>query len=164
MTRTLRRFATLRPGDVADIARAYGHLVRAGWRLFVARDTGSRWLRECTGEADRLPAPEENAWVERAARWTNSAARRPLPWARCLQRSMALCMWMESRGLTPTLRLGVRKEGHGIDAHSWVEFNGRIVNDDDSVSAVFSSFLNRGAVSAGITDCDDGRHATGRNR
>ena len=42
--------------------------------------------------------------------------------------------------MKPTLRLGVRKNGDGIDAHSWVEFNGRIVNDFDSVVNVFTTF------------------------
>jgi len=164
LTRILNRFTALRPGEVVDIARAYGYLLRAGWRLFVMRDTGARWLRDPADAGDRPLIAGNDAWLERAARWTNSAARHPFPWARCLQRSIALCMWMERRGLAPTLMLGVRKEGHGIDAHSWVEFNGRIVNDDDSVSAVFSSFSNRGSVSGGTTDSDDRQSRTGPYR
>ena len=164
MTQTLRRFAALRPGVVIDVARAYGYLLRAGWRLFVARDRGTRWLRERIGEVDRPVAPEEDAWVDRAARWTNSAARHPLPWARCLQRSMALCMWMECHGLSPTLRLGVRKNGAGIDAHSWVEFNGRLVNDNDFVGTVFSSFRRGRSAPRGAGGIHEKLDAEGSNR
>ena len=140
MTQAVRSFVALRPRDVLDIARAYGYLVRAGWRLFVARDKGQRWLQERIGEAGRPPVSEDDSWVERVARRTNTAARRPFPWARCLQRSMALCMWMEKRGLEPTLRIGVRKNENGIDAHSWLELNGRIVNDFEAIGTVFTAF------------------------
>ena len=140
LLKTMHRFRQLRPLDIQDIARAYFYLLLAGWHLFVTRGKGTRWIRYGLEVAPDVVGPADELRGRRAARWVNGAAFFPVQWARCLQRSVALCMWMERRGLSPTLRLGVRKNGTGIDAHSWVEMNGQVVNDDAAVRDVFTQF------------------------
>lgn len=138
--KNLNRIEHLRPWDALDISRAYLYLLLAGWRLFIRRDTGNRWVRSSLKAVPEEMSLSEELKVKRAAHWVNGAARVPVPWARCLQRCMALCMWMERRGLSPTLRVGVRRTATGIDAHSWVEINGQVINDDAAVRDVFTQF------------------------
>ena len=127
--------------DVPDIVRAYRYLVGAGWKLFVRRESSDVWLARWS-EAATASSPDSTAILaaKRAARWSNTAARYPFPWARCLQRSLALSMWMDAKELSPVLRIGVRKSPTGIDAHSWVEFNDEILNDSEFVGTTFSAF------------------------
>lgn len=140
LSKILSSFGRLRLSDISDVGKAYFYLALAGWRLFVKKETGTRWIRtSITADPEHLDLVEEGR-VKRAAHWVNGAAHVPVPWARCLQRCVALCIWMERQGLSPTLRLGVRKTANGIDAHSWVEINGRVVNDDESVQRVFAQF------------------------
>ena len=144
----MTRFRRLRPSEAQEIGRAYFYLLLAGWHLFVRRGKGTRWIRSGLQVAPEVMEPADELRVKRAAHWVNGAARIPVPWARCLQRCVALCMWMERRGLSPTLRLGVRKQGTGIDAHSWVEINGQVINDHAAVREIFTQFTTGHQVKA----------------
>ena len=124
----LRKVASIHLADLGDIARAYTYLFIAGWRLFVRHQRLDSWLARVPEES-RPTTEAERQKIDRAARWTNVAARYPFPWARCLQRSLALCLWLNARGLRPVLRIGVRKNGATLEAHAWVEHGGQILND-----------------------------------
>lgn len=137
------RLAVLDPRNWRDIVRAYRYLVTAGWRIFVRRERVDEWPSVARPSTDGILAGAEAARIARAARWTNTAARYPVPWARCLQRSLALCLWLEQMGMAPALRFGVRKSSTGIDAHAWVEYKGQIVNDSEQVSDVFVTLENK---------------------
>ncbi|MBI4219105.1 MAG: lasso peptide biosynthesis B2 protein [Chloroflexi bacterium] len=134
------RLSRLHPRGWGDIARAYGYLIAAGWRIFGRRERVEQRVFDPGSSAAATPA--DLATVSRVARWTNTAARYPFPWARCLQRSVALCMWLERLGMQPALRIGVRKSesGKGIDAHAWVEVGGLVVNDKAGVTRIFAAF------------------------
>lgn len=45
--------------------------------------------------------------------------------ATCLRQSLLLYWMLRRRGLAPELRLGVRRESGDLDAHAWVEVDGR---------------------------------------
>ena len=47
---------------------------------------------------------------------------------------------MDAQHMNPVLRIGVRKSESGIDAHSWVEFDGEILNDSEFVGTRFVAF------------------------
>ncbi len=137
--KTLRKLTRTRWADWAAITMAYAYLLVAAWRLLVRRHPLDRSrINRPAPEKHELLTQTEHHTVARAARWTNTAARYPFPWARCLQRSLALCLWLEREGVQPALRIGVRKDGKGISAHAWVEYKGHIVNDSDSVDESFS--------------------------
>ena len=126
--------------DVPDMVTAYRYLLVAGWKVFVRKETADTWLSRFDGQGQ---SAVDAKFAERAARWTNTSARYPFPWARCLQRSLALSLWMDDNGLNPVLKFGVRKAVGGIDAHSWVEYQGEILNDSQFVKAEFSAFETR---------------------
>lgn len=130
------KLLAIRPTHLGDIAKAYYFLTLAGYRLFVRRENLTRWLIDTTEQPPLSHQAERR--MDQAALWTNRAARIPFPIARCLQRSLALCLWLEHEGYRPSLQVGARRQGNKLDAHAWVEYRGRVINDRDSVKAVFS--------------------------
>ncbi len=149
MLRRLKRSLSLRPVDFVVALRAYAYLIRSAWIIFIKREP-TRSVRNRIDSAapsdDSLSAQDFN--YERAALWINRVSRVPFPWARCYQRSVALSMWMSSRGLKPDLKFGARRTEKGIDAHSWVEYGGEVINDSPNVREVFGTFTQADAPEA----------------
>lgn len=142
MYRKLRRTLSLGPSDFVFAAKAYALLIRSAWVIFIKRESAKSvnlWIDE-TRPAVVSDSKSSGFDYERASLWIKRVSRVPVPWARCYQRSVALTLWMTREGLKPELKLGVRKTDHGIDAHSWVEYEGRVINDSPNVREVFGSF------------------------
>ena len=124
-----------------SLVRAYMYLFEAGWNIFVRRQSAQMWSQKWGNiEPDTEVAEAQWTRAQEASKWISVAARIPFSWARCLQRSMALSMWMDAKGMSPVLKIGVRRSTTGIDAHSWVEFNGRVLNDSEYVGVSFTAF------------------------
>ena len=63
-----------------------------------------------------------------------------LPGSRtCLSRSLALWYLLLLQGVRTELRIGVRPGGAPLDAHAWVEHDGRPLNDDEGVAHRFAT-------------------------
>ena len=77
-----------------------------------------------------MPGAAEIAHLARLTRM--AADYHPLP-MRCLARSLALARLLGQRGVQTDLRVGVRPADGALSAHAWVEWNGRILNDDETV-------------------------------
>lgn len=61
--------------------------------------------------------------------------------ATCLDRSIFLWALMRQRGLDGRLRIGVAFDAdQRLDGHAWVEFGGRVVNDEPGVAERFAVF------------------------
>ena len=45
---------------------------------------------------------------------------------------------MESKGIRPELKIGVRKNGVALVAHAWVEYHGEVLNDSLDRSQEFA--------------------------
>lgn len=127
--------------SLPTLARAYVYLFEAGWKIFVRRQSAQIWSQKW-GKIGLYAEATEAQWTraQEVSRWISVAARVPFSWARCLQRSLALSMWMDAKGMSPVLRIGVRRSPAGIDAHSWVEFNGKVLNDSEYVGVRFTAF------------------------
>jgi hypothetical protein len=135
----VRKLRRLYPRDCWGLGVAYLYLLLAGCRIMLRREGLDRWLTGCPGIDARKPmTPAGRAAIARRARWVNAAARYPLPWARCLQRSLALCIWLERLGYSPVLQIGVRLEGATLSAHAWVEYGGQVINDTPRALAEFA--------------------------
>jgi hypothetical protein len=59
----------------------------------------------------------------------------------CLSQSLTLSWLLRRRGLEPTLRLGVRLLEQKLDAHAWVVYDGRVLNDTQDVAERFTPLL-----------------------
>lgn len=58
-------------------------------------------------------------------------ASRVVPGATCLTRALALQVLLRRQGRVSRLHIGVAKDqAHGLEAHAWVEYRGRIVLGD----------------------------------
>ena len=58
--------------------------------------------------------------------------------ANCLPRAVVLWTLLRRRGLAPDIRIGVRRTGERLDAHAWVEIDGRPLDDNTAVEDRFS--------------------------
>lgn len=144
LIRYLKRFLQLEPRQRRLTARA---LVMLPLTAALVRALGCRkWQRFL---AARLPPPSrrtEKHYVKarEAARLVDAVARRGPFRANCLQRSLTLWWLLRREGIDTTIRFGARNVNGALEAHAWVEFDGRVLNDVESVAAVFTPF--KGAV------------------
>ena len=89
----------------------------------------------------RLDAPAgEPSHAERIAQMVQIAAGRSLLRPSCLDRSLVLWALLRRNGNDADLRIGVRKNGENFEAHAWVELDGRVLNDADSVGQHYAAF------------------------
>ena len=55
----------------------------------------------------------------------------------CLEKSLALHWMLQRRGINAQIKIGAHKVPEGINAHAWVEMNGQVVGEAESVIANF---------------------------
>lgn len=133
------RILKLRPSGWFALSTAYMYLMQAGWYVHIRQTRLERWLRPPSAcDNARILSHSDVKMAYRLAWYVDVASRHPFRWARCLQRSLALCLWMEQRGLEPSLQIGVRKEEKTLKAHAWVELNGKTLNDGPMVESDFA--------------------------
>ena len=60
--------------------------------------------------------------------------------ATCLRRSLLLWWLLRRDGIETVLRVGVNRENGTLNAHAWVEYSGRPVNDADDIALRFPAF------------------------
>ena len=77
----------------------------------------SRRPRRSAGDDDLREA-------EALAQLVAITGRRRFVQATCLRQALLVHGLLRRRGLRPELKLGVRREGDGIEAHAWVELEG----------------------------------------
>ena len=126
--RNLRRARDLKFQAWADLATAVAELAVARVRLavqgaeqIIGSDAGSGRPRSA-GECDHDQAIDRVAFAI-----PRMGAR--VPWhATCLVQAIAARNWLSRKGVRSSIRLGARKhEGEAIDAHAWLEAEGRLV-------------------------------------
>ncbi|MGC1188506.1 MAG: lasso peptide biosynthesis B2 protein [Candidatus Acidiferrales bacterium] len=70
---------------------------------------------------------------------TKAERRGPLR-PNCLERSLVLWWLLRRRGLPAELRIGARKENARFEAHAWVELEGEVLNDSETVHKHYARF------------------------
>lgn len=78
--------------------------------------------------------------VKKTARMTRIAAVYGPYRGKCLEQSLALWYLLRRQGIKSDLRIGARKEKNRFEAHAWVEFMGRPLNETESVYQRFTPF------------------------
>ena len=108
--------------------------LRVGGLRLVHRAIGPKsCTRGDSGRRGALGAPELARLVAAAARW---GPCRPS----CMVRSLTLQCLLKRHGLDSQLRLGVRKAGRRLEAHAWVEHQGRPLIEPANVGQNFAPF------------------------
>ena len=127
-----RRWAVVRAAVwllAVDLAlRAVGFSVVRRWLRRLARP--GRGAAGASFEAERV---ETLAWAVAAA-----SAHHLYP-MRCLPRSLVLQTLLAREGIPAELRIGVRRQGGGLEAHAWVEHDGRPLAERDDPLGTFSA-------------------------
>lgn len=75
-----------------------------------------------------------------SARMVQAAARYGVLHGNCLSQSLTLWWILRRKKLAAELRLGARKGENGLDAHAWVELDGRIVNGSEDIPMFYAPF------------------------
>lgn len=81
-----------------------------------------------------------NVPVDKIARLVRIAADRGIIRPSCLQHSLVLWALLRRHGFDAAIRFGVRKNADALEAHSWVEFEGRVLNDVHHVGEQYLPF------------------------
>jgi hypothetical protein len=112
-------------------------IVRAGLILLPLRTVQKR----CAKALERVSAPSEPSTLtpQRIVRLVHLVSRL-VPGAHCLPRSLVAQLLLRRGGFDPILRIGVRKQGHRLDAHAWLELEGAAVMEDDELLQELTPF------------------------
>lgn len=94
--------------------------------------------------------PSEAAVTQSTARMVAAASHYGPYRATCLPQSLVLQWMLRRQGIGTELRFGVRRAGGALDAHCWVEHQGRPLIDSPLVYSKFAPL----ARSDGPLDCD----------
>jgi hypothetical protein len=118
-------------------------MIGAALHLFGYQGTRDRLARLSRPSGRSIPTepcdtPGETAG--RIARLVGIAANHGPYRATCLRQSLAVWWLLRRRGVAAEVRIGVRKEGGELQAHAWVEHQGRAVNHAQSVTASYAPF------------------------
>ena len=139
MLRRIARFLALPAAERAVLLQALAWLpiitVVLRWRGLGALGVASRERR--TGP-DLAPA--------RIADLVAIAARHGLVQGNCLSQSVTLRRLLARAGIAAELRIGARRGPGGLEAHAWVEHDGRPLNDSDDVARRYPPFPKLPAV------------------
>lgn len=112
------------------------------WTVLLAMDWGLRLLP--FARLERLLAPKlggripDEAAVPRLVWATAAASRHHLYPMRCLPRALCLRWLLGRHGIETDLRIGVARNEAGLDAHAWVEREGRPVGEGAEVGERFA--------------------------
>jgi Transglutaminase-like superfamily len=128
-----RRFHRLRGGERSVVLEAAGALLATwlGLRLIGYRRLTSLLVRLLPA---KIHSPEglrtETAVSARQISGLGMAAARNLPLrTNCLEQSLALWWVLERRGIAAELRIGARKDADHLEAHAWLELDGKVLNE-----------------------------------
>jgi hypothetical protein len=78
--------------------------------------------------------------IKSIAHGVDAASRHGLYRATCLERSLLLRSFLSLAGVDAELRIGVRMSEGELDAHAWLEVDGRPINDHATVAHQFLAF------------------------
>ena len=90
------------------------------------------------------PAPGEPAASVEQARNTTRMVRAALHYSlmhfTCLEESLGLWYLLRTQGISPQLRIGVRKINGKLEAHAWVELLGEALNQPEAAHQHYAAF------------------------
>lgn len=139
--RKLRRFLALTPLERRLLLAAFVLLPLVALALRIA---GLRVLQGTLKRTRSTSKPRAEA--SRVAYLVDAAANQ-FPWPpTCLTRSLVLDTLLRGLGIESEVRIGVRLSAGSLEAHAWVQCEGRPLNDSEDIARRFEPF--DGAISA----------------
>jgi hypothetical protein len=140
-----RQYLALQPAERTLLLRAFISLAVMQVLLRVAGyQRAVRWARRT--ELGHYRGADALGRARELAFWIAVASQHHFVSAHCLQCSLVLYQWLWQEGLPSDLRIGVRKVRGEIRAHAWVEYQGQVVNDQETAVSRFVPLTSPGAV------------------
>ncbi len=103
--------------------------------------TWLKWLLKLpTGPVLNLPELALMPRAEKISELVGVAVRYNRPWATCLNQSLLLEWLLRRQHIDSQLRVGVRRTNGKFEAHAWVECQGSVLNDSNSVAQSYAPF------------------------
>jgi hypothetical protein len=103
-------------------------------------DSNSAATDEAAGESLGSVRRAADERVEMTARMVRAAAYRSFAGAGCLERSLTLWWLLGRQGIASSVRIGTRKTRDKLDAHAWVEWRGRVLNEPEDWHRHYAAF------------------------
>ena len=142
---------------IRDLSCAELLILAQSAALFPALKLAQRWIRldelharltRMFGRGPRLSHPRRRSvTADQVTRLVRVAAHRGLLRPSCLQHALVLRTQLHRHGFDAAIRFGVRKNGKALQAHAWVELDGRVLNDLPDIGEQYPPF-ERPVVSA----------------
>jgi hypothetical protein len=101
--------------------------------------------RSSRGSGQRPADATDTHAAQRLAELASIAGRRGVLTATCLPQALLIEWILRRRGLSPELRVGVRKQADALDAHAWVELHGVALGQTELSHVPFPSRKLAGA-------------------
>lgn len=76
------------------------------------------------------------------ARIVSIAARHGIYRATCLRKSLVLILLLRRWGIVSDLCFGTRLNEHALEAHAWVELDGKVINDHPDIRQQYTPMEN----------------------
>ncbi len=112
--------------SMAGLAATWLGLRLAGFRRW---KNALDWLAPRVNSEALAPEASLAKSARVIARMEAAAARNLFFSTNCLEQSLVLWWLLRLRGIAAELRVGARKDSGRFEAHSWVEFDGKVLND-----------------------------------
>jgi hypothetical protein len=131
------------------------HLFVQAWLLLLAVDLALRMLPfrkvhgwiESSGPKKKISKAEQTeAVILRIRDFVDRAARHHLYGMTCLRRSLALQWLLSRRGLDTRLQFGVRRENGNLQAHAWLEYEGKSIGETRVPEEQYARLKAKGIV------------------
>lgn len=142
MLKNLRRFSALERTAQSLFLRALVTLplveLSLKFRGFeMTRSTLRKTLSHASTQTD---SSSLNKRIALTAHMVNAADRHGVVHPSCLVKSLALWWLLGRQGIPSELRVGVRKGGGNLEAHAWVEREGRALNEPEERHLHYAAF------------------------
>jgi hypothetical protein len=142
MRRKLKAIKALAPGERWLLLRAWILLLGADLSLRLRPRAGMAGLRLAGPPSAAHIGPNES-WpaIRRLQYLVTAAADNHLYTMRCLPRSMALQRLLSGQGIETCLRIGVQRDGAGLHAHAWLEYEDQPIGQPMGIERHFVPLL-----------------------
>ncbi|HKW88705.1 MAG TPA: lasso peptide biosynthesis B2 protein [Candidatus Acidoferrales bacterium] len=143
MNSSWEKYRRLSSGERRDLVRGF---VLIPWAVAFVNLFGVKpWKRAAPENAalNNIAGKAESEQLNEArtaAGMIEAASRNGIVRGNCLSKSVALWWLLRHKSIDAELQIGARKAGGGLEAHAWVELNGKILNDADDVRESFAAF------------------------
>ena len=139
----LHRFSSLpRPAKLLFLRAAMMlPLLILSLRLRGFRATQKSLKKSLSSAKDTSQNPDTESRVTLTARMVLAAARCSLISSTCLERSLCLWWLLARQGITAQFRIGVRKDNEQFAAHAWVERDGVVVGESQTLHLHYAAFV-----------------------